>query len=105
MGALLYVAGGVGYAVKAHGAAFGPGAHPHRERWAELAGLVVDGLKITTATAKAKLGGGGGGGGGRGGDVKEHLTANLAADPERASAEAVQAVAAAVDDSGDEIIE
>ena len=53
----LYVGGGVGYGMKAAGAAPGLGAHPHLVLWQQLGGLVIDGL----AFARAWAGGGTGG--------------------------------------------
>lgn len=42
-----YVGGGVAFGVRKNGAAPGLAAHPHRARWAELAGLCRDGLRFT----------------------------------------------------------
>ena len=69
---------------KVHGVLLGPGALPHREFWAEAAGLVADGTKFAAARLRGDRGGpttakkdaallhGGGGGGnadGAGADV------------------------------------
>jgi hypothetical protein len=57
IGGALYVVGGVGWAVKAKGAAPGLAALPHREFWGELGALVLDGVSYS----KARASGGGGG--------------------------------------------
>ena len=69
IGGALYVVGGVGYAVKAKGAAPGLDALPHREFWEELSALVLDGVSYTKARAS---------GGGRGGALAEKLVAEAA---------------------------
>ena len=57
-----YVGGGVGYAVKAQGAAPAAGiaAHPHYDRMVQLAGLVQDGTTFAAARLRGRDGGGGG---------------------------------------------
>lgn len=42
-----YLGGGVALGVRKNGAALGLAAHPHRARWAELAGLCRDGIRFT----------------------------------------------------------
>ena len=56
-----YVGGGVGYAVKAQGAAPAAGiaAHPHYDRMVQLAGLVQDGTTFAAARLRGRDGGGG----------------------------------------------
>ena len=58
-GSLLYLAGGVAFAIKTQGAspADGLAAHPHSERFTQLAGLVQDGLTFTAARVQAARGG------------------------------------------------
>ena len=58
--AAAYVGGGVGYAVKAQGAAPGIAAHPHYDRMVQLAGLVQDGTTFAAARLRGSDGGGGG---------------------------------------------
>ena len=55
-----YLGGGVGYAVKAQGAAPGIAAHPHYDRMVQLAGLVQDGTTFAAARLRGRDGGGGG---------------------------------------------
>ena len=50
--------GGVGYAVKAQGAAPGIAAHPHYDRMVQLAGLVQDGTTFAAARLRGRDGGG-----------------------------------------------
>jgi len=58
-GSLLYLAGGVAFAIKTQGASSADGlaAHPHSERFTQLAGLVQDGLTFTAARVQAARGG------------------------------------------------
>ena len=44
---VVYLGGGVAVGVRKNGAAPGLAAHPHRARWAELAGLCRDGMRFT----------------------------------------------------------
>ena len=53
-----YLGGGVGYAVKAQGAAPGIAAHPHYDRMVQLAGLVQDGTTFAAARLRGRDGGG-----------------------------------------------
>lgn len=62
--AVLYVGGGVGYAVRVQGAAPGLSAHPHTELWQQVQGLVVDGWRFTEARLKQQ---------GEGGSLQEGL--------------------------------
>jgi hypothetical protein len=55
---VVYVSGGVAYNVKSKGMAPGLGALPHRDRWVELGGYVVDGVVFTRAIVQAKIQGG-----------------------------------------------
>ena len=48
----VYVVGGVAYGMKVRGAPAGLKAHPHEERWAQLAGLVSDGISFAKASAR-----------------------------------------------------
>lgn len=56
----LYVGGGIGYAVKVQGIApaAAVAAHPHLEKWHQVAGLVKDGAVFSHAFVQAKLQGG-----------------------------------------------
>ena len=56
--AAAYVGGGVGYAVKAQGAAPAIAAHPHYDRMVQLAGLVQDGTTFAAARLRGRDGGG-----------------------------------------------
>lgn len=69
VGAMLYVGGGVGYAVKVKQAPPSIQAHPHSSLWLQLAGLVRDGAIYAQSQARAKLNGAAGGEG-----EKEALT-------------------------------
>ncbi len=51
----VYVGGGLGYNIKTQGMPLGPQALPHRERWVELGGLVVDGAGFVKAVVRAKV--------------------------------------------------
>ena len=53
-----YLGGGVGYAVKAQGAAPAIAAHPHYDRMVQLAGLVQDGTTFAAARLRGRDGGG-----------------------------------------------
>lgn len=55
VGALLYVGGGIGFGMKAQGAAPGISAHPHLSQWKELNGLVVDGFIFAHAHVVTKI--------------------------------------------------
>ena len=44
---MVYLGGGVAVGVRKNGARPGLAAHPHRTRWAELAGLCRDGMRFT----------------------------------------------------------
>lgn len=57
-GAVLYLGGGIGYAVKTKEAAPGLAPHPHYAQMQQLAGLFQDGTKFTAAKAKAAAAGG-----------------------------------------------
>ena len=58
VGATLYVGGGVGFGVKAHGAAPGIAAHPHLPQFRQLAGLVRDGAAFAYQRATGAARGG-----------------------------------------------
>lgn len=55
VGSALYVGGGLVYNIKTQGMSPGPQAMPHRERWVELGGLVVDGALFVRAVVQAKV--------------------------------------------------
>lgn len=56
VGGLAYVGGGVAVGVKSTGAAPGLAVHPHRKIWAELAGLVRDGVVFSRTRLRKHTG-------------------------------------------------